>query len=153
MVDFSCALKLSMPLAVLSAMRECGASHITVKGGKYLETLAKADTIVFDKTGTLTRATPKVVKVVPFSGWERERSFCSWPPASRSTSPLDGQRRRPGGQRARHLHEEMHSEVEYIMAHGIASRVSGERVVISSHHFVFEDEHCTIPEDEAREVR
>lgn len=86
MVDFSCALKLSMPLAVLSAMRECGASHITVKGGKYLETLSKADTIVFDKTGTLTRATPKVVRVVPFSNCS-ESEVCSWPPASRSTSP------------------------------------------------------------------
>lgn len=102
MVDFSCALKLSMPLAVLSAMRECGASHITVKGGKYLETLSKADTIVFDKTGTLTRATPRWSRSSPSPAAARAK-FCSWPPASRSTSPLDGQCCRPGGQRARHL--------------------------------------------------
>ena len=148
MVDFSCALKLSMPLAVLSAMRECGASHITVKGGKYLETLSKADTIVFDKTGTLTRATPKVVKVVPFSGCSEsevlqlaaclEEHF----PHSMANAVVREAKERGIS------HEEMHSEVEYIVAHGIASRVSGERVVIGSHHFVFEDEHCTIPEDE-----
>jgi len=148
MVDFSCALKLSMPLAVLSAMRECGASHITVKGGKYLETLSKADTIVFDKTGTLTRATPKVVKVVPFSNCSEsevlqlaaclEEHF----PHSMANAVVREAKERGIS------HEEMHSEVEYIVAHGIASRVSGERVVIGSHHFVFEDEHCTIPEDE-----
>ena len=148
MVDFSCALKLSMPLAVLSAMRECGASHITVKGGKYLETLSKADTIVFDKTGTLTRATPKVVKVVPFSGCSEsevlqlaaclEEHF----PHSMANAVVREAKERGIS------HQEMHSEVEYIVAHGIASRVSGERVVIGSHHFVFEDEHCTIPEDE-----
>ena len=148
MVDFSCALKLSMPLAVLSAMRECGASHITVKGGKYLETLSKADTIVFDKTGTLTRATPKVVKVVPFSNCSEsevlqlaaclEEHF----PHSMANAVVREAKERGIS------HEEMHSEVEYIVAHGIASRVSSERVVIGSHHFVFEDEHCTIPEDE-----
>ena len=148
MVDFSCALKLSMPLAVLSAMRECGTAHITVKGGKYLEALAKADTIVFDKTGTLTRATPQVVDVVPFSQSEKddvlrlaaclEEHF----PHSMANAVVRAAKER------NLAHEEVHSEVEYIVAHGIASRVSGERVVIGSYHFVFEDEHCIIPADE-----
>ena len=148
MVDFSCALKLSMPLAVLSAMRECGASHITVKGGKYLEALSKADTIVFDKTGTLTRATPKVVKVVPFSGRTEaevlqlaaclEEHF----PHSMANAVVREAKERGIS------HEEMHSEVEYIVAHGIASRVGGTRVVIGSAHFIFEDEGCTIPAGE-----
>ena len=148
MVDFSCALKLSMPLAVLSAMRECGTAHITVKGGKYLEALAKADTIVFDKTGTLTRATPQVVDIIPFSNSEKddvlrlaaclEEHF----PHSMANAVVRAARE-PGL-----AHEEMHSEVEYIVAHGIASRVGGERVVIGSYHFVFEDEHCIVPADE-----
>ena len=148
MVDFSCALKLSMPLAVLSAMRECGTAHITVKGGKYLEALAKADTIVFDKTGTLTRATPQVVDVIPFSQSEKddvlrlaaclEEHF----PHSMANAVVRAAKER------NLAHEEVHSEVEYIVAHGIASRVSGERVVIGSYHFVFEDEHCIIPADE-----
>ena len=148
MVDFSCALKLSMPLAVLSAMRECGTAHITVKGGKYLEALAKADTIVFDKTGTLTRATPQVVDIIPFSNSEKddvlrlaaclEEHF----PHSMANAVVRAAREQSLA------HEEMHSEVEYIVAHGIASRVSGERVVIGSYHFVFEDEHCIVPADE-----
>ena len=148
MVDFSCALKLSMPLAVLSAMRECGAFHITVKGGKYLEALANADTIVFDKTGTLTRATPQVVDVVPFSQSDKddvlrlaaclEEHF----PHSMANAVVRAAKEK------NLAHEEMHSEVEYIVAHGIASRVSGERVVIGSYHFVFEDEHCVVPADE-----
>ena len=148
MVDFSCALKLSMPLAVLSAMRECGTAHITVKGGKYLEALAKADTIVFDKTGTLTRATPQVVDIIPFSNSEKddvlrlaaclEEHF----PHSMANAVVRAARERGLS------HEEMHSEVEYIVAHGIASRVGGERVVIGSYHFVFEDEHCIVPADE-----
>ena len=148
MVDFSCALKLSMPLAVLSAMRECGTAHITVKGGKYLEALAKADTIVFDKTGTLTRATPQVVDIIPFSNSEKddvlrlaaclEEHF----PHSMANAVVRAAREQSLS------HEEMHSEVEYIVAHGIASRVSGERVVIGSYHFVFEDEHCIVPADE-----
>ena len=135
---------------VLTTRTEGGASHITVKGGKYLETLSKADTIVFDKTGTLTRATPKVVKVVPFSGCSEsevlqlaaclEEHF----PHSMANAVVREAKERGIS------HEEMHSEVEYIVAHGIASRVSGERVVIGSHHFVFEDEHCTIPEDERK---
>ena len=133
MVDFSCALKLSMPLAVLSAMRECGAFHITVKGGKYLEALANADTIVFDKTGTLTRATPQVVDVVPFSQSDKddvlrlaaclEEHF----PHSMANAVVRAAKEK------NLAHEEMHSEVEYIVAHGIASRVSGERVVIGSY--------------------
>ena len=145
MVDFSCALKLSMPLAVLSAMRECGEYHITVKGGKYLEALAKADTIVFDKTGTLTRATPQVVQVVPFSGCEEQEvlqlAACLEEhfPHSMANAVVRAARERGIS------HEEMHSEVEYIVAHGIASRVGGTRVVIGSAHFIFEDEGCTIP--------
>ena len=148
MVDFSCALKLSMPLAVLSAMRECGSYHITVKGGKYLEALSKADTIVFDKTGTLTRATPQVVEVVPFSGCDKrevlqlaaclEEHF----PHSMANAVVRAAKERGIS------HEEMHSEVEYIVAHGIASRVGGERVVIGSAHFVFEDEKCIVPANE-----
>ena len=148
MVDFSCALKLSMPLAVLSAMRECGSYHITVKGGKYLEALSQADTIVFDKTGTLTRATPQVVQVVPFSGCEEQEvlqlAACLEEhfPHSMANAVVRAARERGIS------HEEMHSEVEYIVAHGIASRVGGTRVVIGSAHFIFEDEGCTIPAGE-----
>ena len=148
MVDFSCALKLSMPLAVLSAMRECGEYHITVKGGKYLEALAKADTIVFDKTGTLTRATPQVVQVVPFSGCGEQEvlqlAACLEEhfPHSMANAVVRAAKERGIS------HEEMHSEVEYIVAHGIASRVGGKRVVIGSAHFIFEDEGCTIPAEE-----
>ena len=148
MVDFSCALKLSMPLAVLSAMRECGTAHITVKGGKYLEALAKADTIVFDKTGTLTRATPQVVDIVPFSNSEKDDvlrlAACLEEHFPHSMANAVVRAAREQGL----AHEEMHSEVEYIVAHGIASRVGGERVVIGSYHFVFEDEHCIVPADE-----
>ena len=148
MVDFSCALKLSMPLAVLSAMRECGTAHITVKGGKYLEALAKADTIVFDKTGTLTRATPQVVDIIPFSNSEKDDvlrlAACLEEHFPHSMANAVVRAAREQGL----AHEEMHSEVEYIVAHGIASRVGGERVVIGSYHFVFEDEHCIIPADE-----
>ena len=148
MVDFSCALKLSMPLAVLSAMRECGNAHITVKGGKYLEALAKADTIVFDKTGTLTRATPQVVDVVPFNQSETDDvlrlAACLEEHFPHSMANAVVRAAKEKGL----AHEEMHSEVEYIVAHGIASRVSGERVIIGSYHFVFEDEHCTVPADE-----
>ena len=148
MVDFSCALKLAMPLAVLSAMREAGKSHITVKGGKFLEAVAAADTIVFDKTGTLTRACPRVAQVVPFGGKEEaemlrlaaclEEHF----PHSMANAVVEEAKRR--GLR----HEEYHSKVEYLVAHGIASTVDGERVLIGSAHFVFEDEGCVIPEGE-----
>ena len=148
MVDFSCALKLSMPLAVLSAMRECGSYHITVKGGKYLEALSKADTIVFDKTGTLTRATPQVVEVVPFSGCN-EREVLQLAACLEEHFPHSMANAVVRAAKERGIsHEEMHSEVEYIVAHGIASRVGGERVVIGSHHFVFDDEKCTIPSAE-----
>ena len=145
MVDFSCALKLSMPLAVLSAMRECSSYHITVKGGKYLEALSKADTIVFDKTGTLTRATPQVVEVVPFSGCN-EREVLQLAACLEEHFPHSMANAVVRAAKEHGIsHEEMHSEVEYIVAHGIASRVGGQRVVIGSHHFVFEDEKCTIP--------
>ena len=148
MVDFSCALKLSMPLAVLSAMRECGSYHITVKGGKYLEALSKADTIVFDKTGTLTRATPQVVEVVPFSGCN-EREVLQLAACLEEHFPHSMANAVVRAAKEHGIsHEEMHSEVEYIVAHGIASRVGGQRVVIGSHHFVFEDEKCTIPSAE-----
>ena len=148
MVDFSCALKLAMPLAVLSAMREAGRAHITVKGGKFLEAVAAADTIVFDKTGTLTHACPRVAQVVPFGGKEEaemlrlaaclEEHF----PHSMANAVVEEAKRR--GLR----HEEYHSKVEYLVAHGIASTVDGERVLIGSAHFVFEDERCVIPEGE-----
>lgn len=148
MVDFSCALKLSMPLAVLSAMRECGSYHITVKGGKYLEAVAKADTIVFDKTGTLTHATPTVVRVVPFGGQDERGVLCvaacleeHYPHSMANAVVKEAVRRGIS-------HAEMHSEVEYVVAHGIASRIDGEKVVIGSYHFVFEDEGCVIPAEE-----
>ena len=148
MVDFSCALKLAMPLAVLSAMREAGREHITVKGGKFLEAVAKADTIVFDKTGTLTHACPRVAEVVPFNGKDEaemlrlaaclEEHF----PHSMANAVVEEARRR--GLR----HEERHATVEYLVAHGIASSVDREQVRIGSAHFIFEDEQCVIPEDE-----
>ncbi|MGE9970834.1 heavy metal translocating P-type ATPase [Candidatus Pseudoscillospira sp. SGI.172] len=148
MVDFSCALKLSMPLAVLSAMRECGSYHITVKGGKYLEAIAKADTIVFDKTGTLTHATPTVAQVVPFGGRDERDVLCvaacleeHYPHSMANAVVKEAVRRGIS-------HAEMHSEVEYVVAHGIASRIDGEKVVIGSYHFVFEDEGCVIPTQE-----
>lgn len=148
MVDFSCALKLSMPLAVLSAMRECGGYHITVKGGKYLEAVAKADTIVFDKTGTLTHAVPTVAEVVPFGGRDAESvlriAACleeHYPHSMANAVVKEAVQQGIA-------HDEMHSEVEYVVAHGIASRINGKKVVIGSHHFVFEDESCTVPADE-----
>lgn len=148
MVDFSCALKLAMPLAVLSAMREAGKAHITVKGGKFLEAVAAADTIVFDKTGTLTHACPKVAQVVPFGGMEEtemlrlaaclEEHF----PHSMANAVVEEAKIRGL------THEEFHSKVEYLVAHGIASTVNGQRVLIGSAHFVFEDEGCSIPAGE-----
>ena len=148
MVDFSCALKLSMPLAVLSAMRECGASHITVKGGKYLEALANADTIVFDKTGTLTHATPTVVQVVPFGTRTEDEvlqiAACLEEHYPHSMANAVVQAAAAKGIR----HDEMHSEVQYVVAHGIASQIGGEKAVIGSQHFVFEDEGCCIPTSE-----
>ena len=148
MVDFSCALKLAMPLAVLSAMREAGREHITVKGGKFLEAVAGADTIVFDKTGTLTHACPRVVQVVPFGGRDEaemlrlaaclEEHF----PHSMANAVVAEAKRRGL------THEEYHSKVEYLVAHGIASAVDGEQVRIGSAHFIFEDEGVQIPTEE-----
>ena len=146
MVDYSCALKLSMPLAVLSAMRECGAHHITVKGGRFLEAAARADTIVFDKTGTLTRATPTVAKIVPFGKWTEKDvlqvAACleEHYPHSMANAVVKAARERGV------THDEMHSEVEYVVAHGISSRINGRKTVIGSQHFVFEDEGCAVPE-------
>ena len=148
MVDFSCALKLAMPLAVLSAMREAGRSHITVKGGKFLEAVAAADTIVFDKTGTLTYACPKVEKVIPFGG-EDPREMLRLAACLEEHFPhsmanaVVKEAKRQGL-----THEEFHSKVEYLVAHGIVSTVNGKRVLIGSAHFVFEDEGCQIPEGE-----
>ena len=148
MVDFSCALKLSMPLAVLSAMREASSFQITVKGGGYLEAVAKADTIVFDKTGTLTKAKPVVAGIVPFEGRDPDEMLriaaCLEEhfPHSMANAVVSESVRRGL------VHEEMHSKVEYIVAHGIASRIGNDRVIIGSSHFVFEDEKCVIPEGE-----
>lgn len=146
MVDFSCALKLSMPLAVLSAMRECSTHKITVKGGKFLEAVAEADTIVFDKTGTLTLAKPKVADVICFDGYSRETvlryAACLEEHFPHSVANAIVRQAADEGI----THDELHSKVEYIVAHGIASRVGDKRIVIGSHHFIFEDEHCRVPE-------
>lgn len=148
MVDFSCALKLAMPLAVLSAMREAGGFHVTVKGGKYLETVAQADTVVFDKTGTLTHACPVVAEVIPF-GRQNEADMLRLAACLEEHFPHSMANAVVQAARERGLsHEEMHSEVEYIVAHGIVSEVNGQRVIIGSAHFVFEDEHCAVPEGE-----
>ena len=148
MVDFSCALKLSMPLAVLSAMRECSTHKITVKGGKFLEAVAQADTIVFDKTGTLTLAKPKVADVLCFNGYDRATvlryAACLEEHFPHSVANAIVRQAADEGL----THEEMHSKVEYIVAHGIASRVDGKRIVIGSGHFIFDDEKCVIPAGE-----
>ena len=147
MVDFSCALKLSMPISVLSAIREAGSYHITVKGGKYLEAVAEANTIVFDKTGTLTKARPAVRRVYTFCDKGEDELLClaacleehfphSMAKAVVSAAAEKGLE-----------HEETHSKVEYIVAHGISTTIDGKRAVIGSSHFVFEDENCTIPEE------
>ena len=148
MVDFSCALKLAMPLAVLSAMREASGRHVTVKGGKYLEAMAHADTIVFDKTGTLTRACPTVVEVIPFGG-KSETDMLRLAACLEEHFPHSMANAVVQAARDRGLsHEEMHSQVDYLVAHGIASTVGPERVIIGSAHFVFEDEGCTVPPEE-----
>lgn len=147
MVDFSCALKLAMPIAVLSAIREASLYNLTVKGGKFLEAVAEADTIVFDKTGTLTKAEPTVAQVVSFNGESEEDllrvAACLEEhfPHSMAKAVVDAARRKSIE------HDEMHSKVEYIVAHGIASTIEDKRVVIGSYHFVFEDENCIIPEE------
>lgn len=144
MVDFSCALKLAMPISVLSAIREASLHNITVKGGKYLEAMAEADTIVFDKTGTLTKANPTVVDVVSFNGQDSDEllriAACLEEhfPHSMAKAVVDAAAEK------NLEHEEVHSEVEYIVAHGISSMLDGQKVVIGSHHFVFEDEKCTV---------
>lgn len=148
MVDFSCALKLAMPLAVLSAMQEAGRQHITVKGGKFLEAMAEADTIVFDKTGTLTHACPRVAQVIPFCGQDAremlrlaaclEEHF----PHSLANAVVEE------ANRLNIEHQEFHTKVEYLVAHGIVSKVNDVRVMIGSAHFIFEDEHCIVPPEE-----
>ena len=146
MVDFSCALKLAMPISVLSAIREASNYHVTVKGGRYLEAMAEADTIVFDKTGTLTKAQPTVKQVVAFNGMSEnellriaaclEEHF----PHSMAKAVVQAAVER------RLVHEELHSKVEYIVAHGISSKINDKKVVIGSYHFVFEDEKCAVPD-------
>lgn len=148
MVDYSCALKLAMPISVLSAIREASLYNVTVKGGKYLEAVAEADTIVFDKTGTLTKAKPTVVDVVSFNGESTDKllriAACLEEhfPHSMAKAVVDAATQK------NLEHEEMHSKVEYIVAHGIASTINEKRAVIGSAHFVFEDENCVIPEGE-----
>lgn len=146
MVDFSCALKLAMPLAVLSAMRESSNHHLTVKGGKYMEAVAAADTVVFDKTGTLTKAVPQVADIVVFNGKSREEllriSACLEEHFPHSIANAVVNEAKKQGL----VHQEMHSKVDYIVAHGIATYIGTERVVIGSYHFVFEDEHCMVPQ-------
>lgn len=145
MVDFSCALKLSMPVTVLSAMRECNQHQIVVKGGKFLEAVAQADTLVFDKTGTLTQAKPSVESVIPFNGHKRDDMLriaaCLEEHFPHSiASAVVHQAEKEGLD-----HKEMHAKVNYIIAHGIASEIEGKRVCIGSHHFIFEDEKCAEP--------
>lgn len=148
MVDFSCALKLSMPLAVLSAMREASAYDIRVKGGKFMEAAANANTIVFDKTGTLTHAQPRVAAVIPFGNTPEDEALrlaaCleeHYPHSMAKAVVSEALKRKLN-------HEERHTEVQYVVAHGIASTVNGEKVIIGSYHFVFQDEGCHIPEGE-----
>ena len=147
MVDFSCALKLAMPLSVLSAMREANSHHITVKGGKFLEAVSEAHTIVFDKTGTLTKAEPVLADIVVFNDMTKNEilriAACleeHFPHSMANAVVKEAVNRQL-------VHEEMHSKVDYIVAHGIATYVNGERVVIGSHHFVFDDEQCIIPDE------
>lgn len=147
MVDFSCALKLAMPISVLSAIREAQQYGVTVKGGRFLEAVADADTIVFDKTGTLTKAKPTVVDVVPFNG-EHPDELLRLAACLEEHFPHSMAKAVVHAAKEKKLqHEEMHSKVEYMVAHGISSTVNGARVVIGSYHFVFEDEKCVIPEE------
>lgn len=148
MVDYSCALKLTMPLAVLAAMRESGRHKITVKGGKFLELIAESDTIVFDKTGTLTKATPEVVKVIPFGGNDEDEMLriaaCleEHYPHSIANAVVEAAKKKDLE------HDEMHSAVEYVVAHGITSTIDGKKASIGSYHFLFEDEGISVPEGE-----
>ena len=146
MVDFSCALKLAMPLSVLSAIREASNYHVTVKGGRYLEAMAEADTIVFDKTGTLTKAQPTVKQVVAFNGMS-ENELLRIAACLEEHFPHSMAKAVVQAAIDRHLvHEELHSKVEYIVAHGISSKINDKKVVIGSYHFVFEDEKCAVPD-------
>lgn len=148
MVDYSCALKLTMPVAVLSAINECGNYNATVKGGKYLEALSKANVIVFDKTGTLTNAHPKVADIITF-GNNDKAEMLRLAACLEEHFPHSVANAVVNEAKARGLdHDEEHSKVEYIVAHGISSLVGDEKVVIGSYHFVFEDENCTVPQDE-----
>ena len=147
-VDFCCALKLSMPIAVLSAMREAGTHSISVKGGKFMELVAEADTVVFDKTGTLTSAQPSVKAVIPFNGND-ENEILRLAACLEEHYPHSVANAIVRAAKIRNLeHEEMHSSVSYVVAHGIVSTVNGERVCIGSGHFIFEDEGCTVLENE-----
>lgn len=148
MVDYSCALKLTMPVAVLSAINECSNYNATVKGGKYLEALSKANVIVFDKTGTLTNAQPKVADIITF-GNNDKAEMLRLAACLEEHFPHSVANAVVNEAKARGLdHAEQHSKVEYIVAHGISSLVGDEKVVIGSYHFVFEDENCTVPQDE-----
>lgn len=148
MVDYSCALKLAMPISVLSAIREANLYGVTVKGGKYLEAVAQADTIVFDKTGTLTKAKPTVVDVVSFNGQSPDEllriAACLEEhfPHSMAKAVMEA------AEEKNLKHEEMHTKVEYLVAHGISTTINGRKAIIGSFHFVFEDEHCIVPEDQ-----
>ncbi len=146
MVDFSCALKLAMPISVLSAIREANQHKITVKGGKFLEAVADADTIVFDKTGTLTKAQPTVAEVVSFSETKNPDELLRIAACLEEHFPHSMAKAVVDAAREKHLdHEEMHSKVEYIVAHGISTTIEGKKAVIGSYHFVFEDENSVIP--------
>ena len=147
MVDFSCALKLAMPISVLSAMRDCSREGITVKGGRFMEAVAEADTIVFDKTGTLTHSSPRVADIITFGSRDKDEMLrlaaCleeHYPHSIANAVVAEAARKGL-------VHEEFHSKVEYVVAHGISSTVNGERVLIGSYHFIIEDEKCTPPED------
>ena len=153
MVDFSCALKLSMPVAVLSAMREAGKYRISIKGGKFMEAVSDAKTIVFDKTGTLTHASPQVVDIITFGGEDPNEMLrmaaCleeHYPHSMANAVVKEAKKRKL-------RHEERHSKVEYVVAHGISSIYEGKRVFIGSYHFIFEDEHCLIPEGDEEKFR
>ena len=152
MVDFSCALNLSMPLSMLSAIKESSKYDIAVKGGKFLEAAAIADTIIFDKTGTLTHATPSVVDIVTFGDADQTESLriaaCleeHYPHSVANAVVAEARNRNIS-------HEEMHSKVEYVVAHGIASTINGSNAIIGSYHFVFEDMKCTVPEGEENKL-
>lgn len=152
MVDYSCALKLAMPVSVLSAMREASGHHIDVKGGKFMEAAAEADTIIFDKTGTLTYATPQVARIVTFGGRDSREvlrlAACLEEHFPHSiANAVVAEARRQGL-----AHDEKHTKVEYVVAHGIASSIDGERCVIGSRHFVLEDEKCVFPEEEEEKI-